>query len=190
MGGGKPERATEKRRYGLPPLSKLRAIMDACGYTREQIASRSGLSQPTVSRAIQGREHVRSSTAERVARAVGVPVKALYDDFAFAELRGQLKLPPVVAGRGYGYPRTSDEEGAPVGESPTGCSVEPPEGDTQIRGEGRQYVIVHRDEWTSLHETLAVISGRLSAIEEAVGELATRPVAQFDVDINLKEKGR
>ncbi len=194
MEGGKLEGIAEKRRYGLPPLSKLRAIMDACGYTREQIASRSGLSQPTVSRAIEGREHVRSSTAEKVARAVGAPVRALYDDLAFAEFRGQLKLPPVVAGREYGSPEGSGDVGQPeVGEDFGGDFGEPDE--ARSGGEGsarheRQYVIVHRDEWRALHETFSTISGRLAAIEEAVGELATRPIAEFDVQVNLKERGR
>ncbi len=109
-GVAKPDRAEEagKKRYGVPPLSNLQAIMDARGITRAQLVHRSGLSQPTVSRAIDGKERVRSSTAERVARAVGAPVKALHDDLAFAELRGTIKLPPVVAGRNYGYPGGSD----------------------------------------------------------------------------------
>lgn len=43
-------------------------------------------------------------------------------------------------------------------------------------------------EWRALHEELGTISGRLEAIEEAVGELATRPIAEFDVTI--KERGQ
>ena len=49
-------------------------------------------------------------------------------------------------------------------------------------------MILHRDEWAALRETLVAISGRLEAIEEAVGELATRPIAEFDVTV--KERGR
>ncbi len=187
--------ATEKRHYGLPPLCKLRAIMDVRGITREQLASRSGLSQPTITRVIEGRERVRRSTAERVARAVGAPTAALYDDLAFAELSGRLKLPPVVAGRGYGYPQGSGESGKPeagedfeggfAGESPSRSS--PNEGSARAE---RQYVIVHRREWRALHETLSTISGRLTSIEEAVGELATRPIAEFDVQVNLEERGK
>ena len=186
--------ATEKAAYGLPPLAFLRAVMDAKGTTREQLASRSGLSQPTVSRALGGEGRVRLSTAEKVAKVVGVPVAALHDETAYAETLGRLKLPPVVAGRDYGYPDLAvpgtgggepEGRGEALAEGLAGGPVgaAPPTGPRD-----RQYVIVHRDEWRALHEALGTISGRLEAIEEAVGELATRPIAEFDVTI--KERGQ
>ncbi len=191
MVGGNPEGATEKRSYGLPPLVFVRAIMDAQGLTREQLASRSTLSQPTITCALDGKERVRSSTADKVARALGVPTRALYDDLAFAELRGALKLPPVVAGRGYGYPGEHANEGGDAALTGGFGERKPDSSGRSMPSTGeREYVILHREQWQALHETLSTISGRLSAMEEAVGELATRPIAEFDVKVELKERGR
>ncbi len=187
MVGGNAAAPADKRRYGLPPLKHLRAIMDASGYTRADLAHRSGLSYPTLTRVIEGKERVRASTAEKVARAVGVPVKALYDDLAYAELSGRVKLPPVVAGNEYGYPGEHANEGGDAALKGGFGEGESASGEGFDRHD-KQYVILHRDEWLALHETLSTVSGRLDAIEEAVGELATRPIAQFDVDIHVKER--
>lgn len=166
-----------------PPLKNLRAIMDAHGITRSQLAARTELSQPTVTRVVRGEEPVRASTAEAVARAVGVPVSALHADLTLEELRDQARLPAVTAGQAYAYPRAlprREEERAP----------EPPA--RVPAGGGRQYAIIHRDELDALHarlEALGRIEQRIGAMEEALSELATRPLARFDVEVNVEERG-
>lgn len=175
-------RRPEARPRRTPPLKNLRRIMDAHGITRSQLAARTELSQPTVTRVVRGEEGVRASTAEAVARAVGVPVSALYADLTVEELREQARLPAVTAGRDYTYPASlpQDEEG----RAPESSAREP--------AGSRQYAIIHRDELDALHERLeaiARIEQRLGAMEEALSELATRPLSRFDVEVNVRPGG-
>lgn len=174
-------RRPEARPRRTPPLKNLRAIMDANGITRAQLAARTGLSQPTVTRVLRGAEGVRTSTAEAVAKAVGVPVYALHADLIPEELMRQARLPAVTAGRDYAYPTALPQRGE---ERRTEPSAREREG-------SRQYVIMHRDDLDALHLRLGAlgrIEERLGAVEEALAELATRPLAKFDVEINLKER--
>lgn len=56
---------------------KIKGLRLARGYSQTELARRAGLSQPTISAVESGEEHVKATTLERLARALGVPLQEL-----------------------------------------------------------------------------------------------------------------
>lgn len=178
----------KRKRDSVPPLVNLRRILDAHGYTRAQLTARTGLTPPTVRRAIKGEEPLRRQTAEKVARAVGVPVGTLYSELAPDELASQARYPTITAGRSYTYPEMRMPAEDVGGTAAAEDRAPKPGGGKRKRTGEREYVILHRDDFDLLRGELRRIGARLDGVEEAVSELATRPIAEFKV--TLKERGR
>jgi transcriptional regulator with XRE-family HTH domain len=55
----------------------LRAYLDDTGETQERLAKRLGISQPTMSKIINGKRVPRLELALRMSRAAGVPLESL-----------------------------------------------------------------------------------------------------------------
>lgn len=175
----------------VPPLRNLRAVMDAKGTTRAQVASRTGLSAPTLLRALRGAERVRGDTAEKISKAVGAPVESLFTDLTPEELTRAARLPAVTAGRGYSYleaaaGRPDGRVGTPAEEEPASASAAASRRD---RAGEREYVVLHRDQFEELRAAMATTNQRLETIEDALTEVASRPIAQFDVALVERPPG-
>lgn len=152
--------------YGVPPLTNLRRILDAKGITQAQLIRRSELSYPTVRRAVDGTNRVRASTARKIAKTLGVPQEVLYLNLTPEELARQARYPKITAGHSYNYPETPEENG----------QVESPEPESE--GETLQ----------ELREVVSSMSSRLESIEELLFEVASRPIAQFDVQLTERKR--
>lgn len=171
----------EESGYGLPPLRNLQRnlqrILDAKAITRAQLARRSGLSAPTVRRATEADKGVRASTARKVAKALAVPQETLYSSLSEEELKRAARLPAVTAGRSYSYLDAPPRNGRDGGE---------PEATPEVSQRSTLDGSAEQEE--PLREALVRVEARLGAIEEVVLELASRPVAEFDVRL-IERKG-
>ncbi|MBL0920731.1 MAG: helix-turn-helix transcriptional regulator [Phycisphaerales bacterium] len=56
---------------------QLRAAVRASGLTQAEIADRAGMHRPDVARFMSGARDPRASTIDRIARAVGVHIRAI-----------------------------------------------------------------------------------------------------------------
>jgi transcriptional regulator with XRE-family HTH domain len=158
-------RATKERKgHGIPPLRNLRRILDEKGVTIRQLVDRTDLADPTIRRAVKGKLGVRAGTAEKIAQALSVPCESFYSDLAPDELARAARLPAVTAGRSYRYPEAT---ALPVEDAH-------PAADGAAPGLGEP--------------TLADVLEQLSVIEEMLMDLATRPIAEFDVEVRVTEK--
>ena len=69
---------SKKKADKLDIAANLRKFRTARGMTTSVLAEKVGVSQPQVSRLENGQQGFRSSTADKLAKAVGVPVWALF----------------------------------------------------------------------------------------------------------------
>lgn len=175
--------STTQSRRGVPPLRNLQAILDAKATTRAQLTRRCGLSPPTIRRAIEGRAGVSAATARKVAQALGVPQQALYAELTPEELAHEARYPTITAGREYIYPEKLQNGKASVG---TPYSAPESEGAEERDGEDES-VTLRRGDLALLQDEMERMEARLETIEETLLEVASRPIAEFEVSLVEKE---
>jgi transcriptional regulator with XRE-family HTH domain len=63
----------------MPKLTRLRAVRESRALTQAELAERSGVAQPTLSRLENGDAAARASTHRKLAKALRVRLTDLYD---------------------------------------------------------------------------------------------------------------